>query len=697
MLRHRALLLLGAIAIIACGGPPKPPAKPVKKGAVAPEKTTPKKKPAPAEIAKEAPDAIPAGCKAVHAEIVKAYAPYLAAYSNIGLELSPNNKQILFMSSRGGGSLQLYLGDARRTKDKPLHLAPSKERVSGARFTPDGKHVLFVRDKDNNEKYQLYRVRTDGSAVIDLSRHPERFYALPEVSSDSKTVYGFRGVHKSPIYELYSMPIVGGTQRVIFKGKGFHYLADLSADNKLALVVNLTSLSASRMLVLDLATGKTRQLAPSAGVEAHATHGSFAPDGKHVYLTTNEGTERSHLRKVLLDSGKEVARYVDAKAEVAAVLAKKRTIVVQLNAGSHRSIKLLDKQLRARPKVRMQLGSASLGMLSKDGKKLVVTFSNMSTVRDVFVLDTRRGRTKPLRQDKRPGLSKLVKVSAKVVHIPTFDELKVPINVYLPKKRKRNIKLPVLVSVHGGPAASSTVSWNPFIAFWIARGYAVVQPNVRGSTGFGKAYEQADNLKKRMDAVKDLAAVNTWIRKQPWADANKLAVFGGSYGGYMVYMAMGHQSDRWAAGVGAVGVVNLRTFLATTTGAIRHAFRKEFGVLDKDGAFLDSVSPIHAVARFKKPLLVYQGATDPRVPRSEQDQLVRALRKRGVPVEYMVADDEGHSLSHKHTKLEFIGRMMRFLDQHLGHGKLPPSCAKNPAPGAVVSEKMAEKKAKPAK
>lgn len=679
-------------AAASCGGPAKPVKAPKKqvqsdKPSTKAGKTAKKDPLAPAK-----PDPIPSACKAFHDQIVKSYEPYLAAYSNIGLTLSPKRRELLFLSNRDGGSMQLYISNVRKPKAAPRKLAPSKERVGAGQFTPDGKHVIFTRDVDNNERYQLFRVGVDGKGLVNLTKAPKRFYQLPEITEDGKSLIGFRGVHKSPTFELYSMPAAGGEQQVIYTGKGFHYISDLSKDGKRALVVRITSLSTSELLLVDLTSGKAKRIAPSAGVKAHAQMGVFAPDGKHLYLTTNEGTPRMHLRKVSSKTLKEVKRYADKDAEVAFVQAKKRALVVALDAGSHKAIAILDRRsLKPRPKVRLPLGSASMGMLSRDGKQLVVTFSNPTTPRDVYVLSTRSGRAKLARKDKRQGLEQLAKVEAKVVRVPTFDELTVPINVYLPKKRAAGAKLPVLVSVHGGPAAASRVAWSPFIAFWISRGFAVVEPNVRGSTGFGKDYEQADNLKKRMDAVKDLGAVNDWIRKQPWAAGDKQVVFGGSYGGYMTYMALGHQPKKWALGVGAVGVVNLRTFLKTTTGAIRHVFREEFGVLPKDGAFLDSVSPITVANRVERPVLIYQGATDPRVPRSEQDQMVRALRKQGVVVEYMIAMDEGHSLSHKHTKTELVGRMARFMDQHLGR-ELPAAC-KASATGA----KRLLDKSKPAK
>jgi len=348
--------------------------------------------------------------------------------------------------------------------------------------------------------------------------------------------------------------------------------------------------------------------------------------------------------------------------------------------------------------VKLPRGGINLGRFTANSKGLVVTLSTPSNPADVYLVDTKSGRAKPLRKEKREGLRKLAQINSSVEKLDTFDQLKVPVNIHLPKKLPRNKKLPVIVSIHGGPAASSTIRWNPFVSFWISRGFAVVEPNVRGSTGFGKQYEKADNGRKRMDALKDLAAVNKWIHEQPWADTERLVVFGGSYGGYMTFMALGHQPESWNAGIGAVGIVNMLTFLKNTSGRLRELAQKEFGDLKKDKKFLKKISPLAVVKKIKAPLFIYQGLNDPRVPRSEQDQLVRSLRKQGVRVEYMIAEDEGHSIAQRHNKLEFVSRSIRFLEENLD---LPgPSEACKTAPKAApkaTPKKPAVKKASPKK
>jgi dipeptidyl aminopeptidase/acylaminoacyl peptidase len=241
--------------------------------------------------------------------------------------------------------------------------------------------------------------------------------------------------------------------------------------------------------------------------------------------------------------------------------------------------------------------------------------------------------------------------------------------VYLP--RKRSGKLPVLVVYHGGPAANSKIKWSASIAFFLSQGYALVEPNVRGSSGFGRAFEKADDGRGRLEAFKDIEATGRWAASQPWADPDRVIVYGGSYGGYTALVGLTRMPDLWRAGVSLYGLANLKTFMANTNGFLREIFLLEFGDPDKDAAFLASISPLEDVDKIVDPLFVYAGANDPRTPRSESDQMVRALRQRKVPVEYMVAENEGHSLARKENLIEFLARVARFLEKHAGPAQAP--------------------------
>ncbi len=422
--------------------------------------------------------------------------------------------------------------------------------------------------------------------------------------------------------------------------------------------------------MIDIATGKARVLAPPKGVRAHAHSAVFSSDGKSVYVVTNQGQKVTGVHRISVRTGKILATYFHRKAEVYGLTApqKRGPIGVTMDMGTHRAVKLLHPgTLKPTVRVRLPLGSVSrYGTMSSNGRYLVIAHSSLSTPTESYAIDTRTGMVKRLRKDRQPQLAKLPKIKASVVHIPSFDGLKIPTIVYLPHKLRRTAKLPTIVTLHGGPANSSTIGWSPFFAFLVSRGFAVVAPNVRGSSGFGKAFEKADNGAKRMDAVRDLRAVAKWIRKQRWADRNRLAVHGVSYGGYMTFMALGHQPTLWSAGVSVAGISNLSTFVKRTSGPNRSFVIAEFGDPSRHSTQLKRFSPVTVANQFRAPLLLWQGENDPIVPRIESDQLVRALRKHKLPVEYMLVPKEGHGPTRRTNALSLVGRTVRFLEQKMG-------------------------------
>jgi len=239
--------------------------------------------------------------------------------------------------------------------------------------------------------------------------------------------------------------------------------------------------------------------------------------------------------------------------------------------------------------------------------------------------------------------------------------------VYLPQGALADTsgkRLPTIVYLHGGPASSAAIRWSTFFRFYSAHGFAIVEPNVRGSTGFGRAFEKADDGPKRLDAVKDLKAVGDWVKTQPWADADRLVVMGGSYGGYMTLMGVETSPHLWKAGVDMFGVFDWNTLMKATSGRLHDFFLTEIGP-DSDPAFRSSISASAHVGDIVAPLFVYAGANDPRVPREESDQIVASLRRRKVPVEYMVALNEGHSIDRKESVVAFLSRSERFLERAL--------------------------------
>jgi dipeptidyl aminopeptidase/acylaminoacyl peptidase len=227
-------------------------------------------------------------------------------------------------------------------------------------------------------------------------------------------------------------------------------------------------------------------------------------------------------------------------------------------------------------------------------------------------------------------------------------------------------KPPVVVQVHGGPESQSQTSFNPVTQYLVNRGYAVLAPNVRGSTGYGRTYTHLDDVDKRLDSVADLKAAVDWLRESKKVDADRVAVMGGSYGGFMTLSALTTYPELWAAGVDIIGIANFETFLRNTGAYRRHWRIPEYGDPDRDQELFRRISPIHHVDRINAPLIVIQGDNDPRVPLSESEQIVDAVKRRGLPVEFLRFPDEGHGLVKLQNKLVAYPAIGEFLDRHLG-------------------------------
>jgi dipeptidyl aminopeptidase/acylaminoacyl peptidase len=251
-----------------------------------------------------------------------------------------------------------------------------------------------------------------------------------------------------------------------------------------------------------------------------------------------------------------------------------------------------------------------------------------------------------------------------LIHYETFDDREIPAFFTLPEDAPEG-ETPVIVDIHGGPESQRRPSFSGLTQYYLSRGYAVFEPNVRGSSGYGKAYTHLDDVRKRMDSVKDIRAAVDWLHDQPAVDPDRVVAYGGSYGGFVVLAALSAYPDLWAAGVDVVGIANFVTFLENT-GAWRREHREaEYGSLEDDREFLESISPTSNADQIEAPLFVLHGANDPRVPVGEAEQIVEEVRDHGVPVEKRIFEDEGHGITKLENRIEAYTAVVEFLDEHV--------------------------------
>jgi dipeptidyl aminopeptidase/acylaminoacyl peptidase len=666
----RAGAALFSTLAVSCGGAASAPvapeaAAPAETGAGQPASNTA----AAALPARVVAEDVPSGAAAVRDEELAAQAAkFVDAFFNVGPEFTPDGKRVAFISNRDGLP-QLYVADVAHPEAAARRLFTWPERVQLPLSTHDGAAFLFRADQGADENWSYYRVNSDGQQIVELTpgERLNRDDAIIPHDAPQRLFYSARKMSEaaSTLYEASTER--AESPKAIYTDPKPTFLADVSADGAHALLLRYLSRSENYLLLVDTASGQARSLYPASGRVA-INHAAFAADGKRVLVATDEGGERQQLLALELATGKEVARYSEpGQAEIRTVIASRQggTLALGVQAGDHSEVRLLNaKSLAPRAKLALPLGAGGPNGFSDDGKRLSVTWSTAATPTDLYVVDVESAKVSPLRKEPRPTLAGFPAIRTSIQTLDAFDGGRIPVNVFVPEGELERPH-PVIVSYHGGPAGVSSVGWSPIRRFYLSLGYAVVEPNVRGSSGFGRAFEEGDNGSKRLDAFNDVERSARWASTQPWADPQRLVVYGGSYGGYTVLVGLTRWPDLWRAGVNLFGVANLETFMATTSGVIREVFLLEFGDPVKDAAFLEQISPLSAVDRIVDPTFVYAGANDPRVPRSESDLIVAALRQGGVPSEYMVAENEGHSLARRENIVAFLARSARFLEQNL--------------------------------
>jgi dipeptidyl aminopeptidase/acylaminoacyl peptidase len=589
---------------------------------------------------------------------------YLRVRHAFAPTFNPSASQVAFLTNTTG-NYQVWSVAAEG--GWPRQLSFGEDRVGGVAWSPvDPTRLVFAMDKGGNERSQLYLLTSDGSVAEDLTADPDHIYNLGGFSRDGTKLAYATNRRAAQDFDVYVMDLATREARVVFEKGGWCEPAGFSPDGTKLLVRVVASSYDADLYLVDLATGKARHLTPHKEF-ARYEDAQWLPDGSGFYLRTDQDAEFLSL-----------ARYD---------LARKRPAVepspawdvedLALSEDGRRLAVVTNENGVSRPRVRdlVRGGEVDLPPLpagritdlsfSRDGEKLLFAFSDPTRVTDVWTVRLATGKLVQVTQSSTGGLPPESFAAPTAAIVPSFDGKQVPVFVYRPAASGA-AKRPALLLVHGGPEEQARAEFSWIAQYFVGRGFVVVVPNVRGSAGYGREYLHADDVEKRLDSVKDLAAVARWTKAQPGVDPGAVGVLGGSYGGYMVLAALTEFPDEFAAGVSIVGIANFVTFLERT-GAWRRALREaEYGSLEKDRALLEAISPLAKADRITAPLMLIQGANDPRVPASEAEQMAAAIRARGGKVEYLLYADEGHGLSKLANRLDAYPKMAAFLEKYLG-------------------------------
>jgi dipeptidyl aminopeptidase/acylaminoacyl peptidase len=626
--------------------------------------------------AAEPPDSILAnGIPPIPQIVVDRAAPYLESRAAAFWDWHPLRREIL-IGTRFGETMQIH--QVKFPSGARNQLSFLNEPVAGALFRPNtAEYIVYQQDKGGGEFFQLYRMDAEDGRSTLLTDGASRNIMGPFSNAGDRIAYTStrRNGKDTDIYVVD--PANPTSTRMVLQVTGGGWsVQDWSPDDKQLLLLNEISINESYLHLLDLNSGAPQLLNSSPGQKGEKISfagGEFAKDGKSIYFTTDRDSQFHRL--VRLDVGTMDPGMYSLTSRIPWDITQfdlspdGKTIAIVSNEDGLSVLRFIDaKTGRDKSMPKLPAGVISGLKWHPKNAEVAFSFSSAQAPADVYTVSLKKPELERWTTSETGGLDAEKFITPNIVKMRSFDGLEISAFVYYPDPAKFRGKRPALILIHGGPESQSLPRFMGRDNFFLNEmGVALVVPNVRGSSGYGKAYLTLDNSLRREDSVRDIGTIINWIQKSPALDPERIAVMGGSYGGYMTLASMTHFSDRLRCGIDIVGISNFITFLEHTQEYRRDLRRAEYGderVL-QIREYLEKTAPINNVKQITKPMLVIQGKNDPRVPMSEAEQMVQALRANKIETWYLLAKDEGHGFKKKRNiDYQFYVTLL-FLDRFL--------------------------------
>jgi len=582
------------------------------------------------------------------------------------LTFSPDGSEVAY-SVNTSGQFNLW----RQSSDGGY---PHQVTLSGGQavrqvaWSPDGKTLLFAADQDGDEFTKLYQVSPRGGQPVAIASEADTQYFLQGWSPDGRFI-AYAGNDREPSdQDVILRDVETGDVRRLMDQGGMMFPAFWSPDSQHLLVADVQSNTNTDIHLVDVESGTPRLLTEHKGEIIHNPVG-WAADGSGFYFLSDEGREFIGLGFFrLADGTREWVETPLWDVEDAVISEDGRWLVWSVNEDGYS--RLLARDLEGtRHAIRIDLPTGVLGTiaLSPSGSRLGVLWQQAIHPTEVFIADLPTGAVNQITGSFLGGIDDHHLTQPELVRFETFDGREVPAYLYRPMGAAGTGKIPVVLSIHGGPEAQERPQYMyaGFYQYLASRGIAVLAPNIRGSTGYGKTYQKLIHRDWGGAELKDLDAAAKYLQARDWVDADRIGVFGGSFGGFATLSCVSRLPDYWAVAVDIVGPSNLVTFAKAVPPTWRRMMAQWVGDPETDVEFMMSRSPITYVDQITTPLFVIQGANDPRVVKSESDQIVKQLRNRGVEVRYDVYEDEGHGFTRRENELKAFRDMAAFIEAHL--------------------------------
>ncbi len=583
----------------------------------------------------------------------------------------PDNEGV-FISTRFGDVGQLHV------VEKPLGMRKQvtffDEPIGSVSVQPNGELIAFTMDSGGSENAQIYVMNPENGRTVLVSDGKSRNGSVLWSRDGDKIAYGTtrRNGASNDVWVMdYKYP--DQAKMVFASPDGTSWTpADWSKDSKKILLQNYISVTSSRIFILDTETGEKELVTNEENSSNLAL--AFGASGRGFFFLTDQFGQFRQLAYKSLTNGrvKIISEEIPWNIEGFAISKDRKRAAFTANEGGLSVLYLMDARSFKFKKVEMENKGLIGGIkFSNDGKKLGLSLNSAKSPSETYIVNLGKRNLDYLdviqwTESEVGGLNTDEFVLPNLITFKSFDDLEVPAFIYKPKNIKEPV--PVIITIHGGPESQYRPRFSSSIQQWVKRlGAAVIAPNVRGSNGYGKDYLKMDNGYKREDSVKDIGALLEWVETQPDLDSDRVAVIGGSYGGYMVLASAVYYSDKLVGAVDRVGISNFVTFLENTEDYRRDLRRVEYGD-ERDPemrAFLEKISPNNNVTEIDIPLLVVQGENDPRVPVTESEQVVEALRNEDKTVWYMNALNEGHGFRKKENSDVSQQVTLMFFEKYL--------------------------------
>lgn len=599
------------------------------------------------------------------AEQANRYANYRSASF---ADWHPTKKEMLVLT-RFADSTQVHLVSAPGGARKQLTFLP--ESVNGASYEPTaGKYFVFTSSKGGSERYQLYRFDWDTARITLLTDGKSRNTGFRWSRKGDKLVYGSTRRNGTDV-DLYFLDPADPKSDQLFlelKGGGWTVL-DWAPDDQRFLLGQYISINESHLHLVDVGTKKMIRITPAAKVPTAYQGGKFNPKGDVIYTITDLDSEFRYLARLDPATGKIERLSHDKKWDVQEfAVSSREEVVYVLNEDGRGTLRFLNPRPGAHPAA--PIGSISGIEWHPRENLLGCQVTSAATPMDVYTMDAGFPAEFNRWTYSEVAIPTTGFEEPRAIAWKSFDGTEITGFAYSPPRKFKG-KRPVVISIHGGPESQAKPGFlgrNNYLVQEL--GVVLLYPNIRGSAGYGKTFLTLDNGFKREDSYKDIGALLDWIREQPDLDADRVMVMGGSYGGHMTLAVSYLYADRIRCAVNVVGISNLATFLENTESYRRDLRRVEYGDErdPKMRAFLDKIAPMNHLEKIKKPLFIIHGANDPRVPLSEAEQILAALKKQGTPAWYLVAKDEGHGFAKKRNADFQFYAMVRFMETYLVEG-----------------------------